>query len=90
MSSERLFDVVFEGKPLSGVPLEKAIDGLVRLSRKQPDDIAPLFNERPTRLKRRVSKETALQYRQALQNAGLACHISNTESPLEADKTEKK
>jgi hypothetical protein len=88
-TEERLFDVVFDGRPLHSVPLEKAIDGLAGLSRKQPNVIAHLFNERPTVLKRKVSEKTALKYRQALKNAGLACHITNAASPLDTEKVEK-
>ncbi len=48
------------------------------LSQRQPSTIAHLFNERPKVLKRGVSQKTAVQYRQTLQNAGLACHITKT------------
>jgi RDD family len=89
MSTERLFAVVFEGRPLNNIPLKKAIIALANLSRRTPDDIAALFNERPTVLKRGVPKETALQYCQALQNAGLACHITNAGSSLNTGKTKK-
>ncbi|HDL08525.1 MAG TPA: hypothetical protein ENG35_07315, partial [Desulfobacteraceae bacterium] len=40
MSTERLFDAVFDGRLLPDIPLEKAIDGLAGLPRRQPDDIA--------------------------------------------------
>ena len=89
MSSEKLFDVVFEGRPLPGIPLENAIDGLAGLSKKQPDDIDHLFNERLTALKRGVSQKTALQYCQVLQKAGLACHINPAGSPLNTGKVKK-
>jgi len=46
MSPEHLFDVVFEGRPLSGIPLEEAIKALAVLSRKSTNEIAALFNDR--------------------------------------------
>ena len=88
-TEERLFDVIFEGKTLNDVSLEQAINALSKLSRKQPDDVAPLFNGHPTPVKNRVPKEIALQYRQALIDAGLACRINKTEPPVETIKTEK-
>lgn len=89
MHTQHLFDVVFEGRPLPGIPKEKAIDGLAGLLRKESDDIAHLFNERQKVLKRGVSRETALQYRKALRNAGLAVHITNDRSPLDTDKVKQ-
>jgi len=88
-TEERLFDVIFEGKTLNGVSLEQAINALSKLSRREPDDIASLCNECPTPVKKRVSKEIALQYRQALINAGLACRINKTEPLVETVETEK-
>ena len=81
-----LFDVIFDGRPFSGVPLEKAVQGLAGLLRKTPDDIAHLFNQDPTVLKRNVSEKTALQYCQALHDVGLACRIARTGSPLESGR----
>jgi hypothetical protein len=90
MSDDRLFDVVFEGRPLNDVPLEKAIASLAGLLQREPDQVAALFNERSRILKRGVPRKTALRYHQVLKNAGLACHVASAGSSLDTGKTQKK
>lgn len=76
MSADSLFNVVFEGRTLPGIPQEEGIKTLAGLLQKTPDEIAHLFNARPRVIKSGVSRETALKYRKTLQNAGLACNIT--------------
>ena len=76
MSVQKLYDVVFEGHPLPGFSRDQAIEGLARLSKRQPDDIVRFFNNTPSVLKRRVPEQTAQKYCQVLKDAGLACHIA--------------
>ncbi|MGD9161312.1 MAG: zinc ribbon domain-containing protein [Desulfobacteraceae bacterium] len=86
---EQLFNVVFEGKPLPGIPLKNAIDNFARISKKKQEDITHLFDDRPKIIKRKVNKKTAMQYHQALKNAGIACRITHSDSPLVADKAKE-
>ena len=88
MHTERLFNVVLEGRPTSGVSTEIAIEGLAGLLRKQPDEVARYLNNHPRIVKRHLSRPKALQYCQKLQKAGLACRIMDAE-PAKTDEREK-
>ena len=89
MSTEDLFDVVFEGRPLPGFPKEKAVDALAKLSKRSRDKAAPYFNGQNKVLKKGLPKEEALRYQKALNNAGLACHIAEAGVSQESAVTSK-
>jgi hypothetical protein len=75
MPAEQLYNVIFEGKPVNNYPKQKAVNSLAKLTKRQPQQIAGLFNAQPTLLKRNVPGETAKKYLQILRSNGLACHI---------------
>jgi hypothetical protein len=76
MNTEPLYKVVFEGRSTQDVSMDKAIKAMARLLRKTPDGVAKFFNDRPTILKKGLTKAQALNYLQVLQAAGLSCHIT--------------
>lgn len=72
---EQSFDVIFEGRPLSGVSRERAVQGFATLSRKSPEAVSALFTGQPQVLKRGLSEDAARRYVQTLRGAGLACRM---------------
>lgn len=88
MSTKSLFNVIFEGCPSENIPLERAIQNMSSLYEKSEDQISMLFNNRPTVIKRELTKTQAKKYLQTLQNAGLLCRIAAA-SHTKADKEQQ-
>lgn len=90
MSMETVYNIVFNGRTLPGIPIEKGMDNLAKLTRKKPEELKYLFDGRPRILKRNVSKEAAIKYSHTLKNAGLDCQVAKAVSSSESVPPEKK
>jgi hypothetical protein len=77
-----LYDIYLTGKLADGVSSELAAQRLASLFKSTPEAMAGLITGKTQLLKRGVDKNTALKYRDTLQNAG--CEVTFKAQPLTA------
>ena len=65
------FDVYFSGQLVGDVSPEQAAERLAQVFRTQPERLAHLFTGKPVAVKRNVSREEAVKYRQVLGQVGM-------------------
>ena len=68
----QLYDVYFTGKLIDNISAEQAQLSVAKLFKTSPEKIAHLFNGKTHVLKRQLSKEDALKYKNVLRKAGLS------------------
>jgi len=71
----KCFKIIFEGKIIQGQDSEKVRSNLATLFKVKPDQINNFFTGKPIVLKNNLTDETALKYKQAINNAGADCFI---------------
>jgi hypothetical protein len=79
-----LYDVYLTGKLAAGLDREQAAARLAQIFKAAPATMLGLLTGKPQLLKRGVDKNTALKYREALQNAGVEVAFkAQTQNPAE-------
>ena len=80
--NEKQYKIIFSGRLVPGVSGRQALDNLLRLSRKPPDDIRTLFSKPGRVLRRNLPLAKAEQILSDLMRAGVVCQIQ--EMPLDS------
>jgi len=70
-----LYDVIFEGKVVTGKDLESVKEAMGDLLKMGPEGIERIFSGRPILLKNGVKVSTAERYKKAIEAAGAVCSI---------------
>ncbi len=73
--SEQLYELVFDGACVGGIPVAQVQENVARLFKASPDQIAQLFSGRRVVLKNRLPLATARKYLTALHKAGALCQL---------------
>jgi hypothetical protein len=73
--SEPIFDIAFYGIIQPGMDKEAAINNMAQLFKTTPEKVRPFFAGGRKVIKSKVSEQTAIKYKAALEKAGLAIKI---------------
>ncbi len=73
--SEQQFQILVNGTLTEGVQLEHVKQNVATLFKTSVDKVAPMFSGRKLAVKKGLDKQTALKYKAAINNAGLAATV---------------
>jgi len=75
MDQQTRYKIMFEGKIIQGQDSEKVRSNLANLFKVKPEQMNNFFTGKPIVLKNNLTDETALKYKQVINNAGADCFI---------------
>ena len=88
--SEEMFQILVNGTLTEGAQLEQVKQNIAKLFKTSPDKVEPMFSGRKLAVKKSLDKATALKYKVAINNAGLAAAVVAMagETPASTDQTD--
>ena len=83
--SEEMFQILVNGTLTEGAQTEQVKQNIAKLFKTSVDKVEPMFSGRKLAVKKGLDKETALKYKAAINNAGLAAAVAPMTSEAAAD-----
>jgi len=74
--SEEMFQIVVNGTLTEGAQIEQVKQNIAKLFKTSVDKVEPMFSGRKLAVKKGLDKQTALKYKAAISNAGLAAAVT--------------
>ena len=88
--SEEMFQILVNGTLTEGAEIDQVKQNIAKLFKTSVDKVEPMFSGRKLAVKKGLDKQTALKYKTAITNAGLAAAVAAMESkaPASTDKAD--
>ena len=88
--SEETFQILVNGTLTEGAEIEQVKQNIAKLFKTTIDKVEPMFSGRKLAVKKGLDKQTALKYKAAISNAGLAAAVAPmaNEAPVSKDQTD--
>ena len=85
-----MFQILVNGTLTEGAQIEQVKQNIAKLFKTTPDKVEPMFSGRKLAVKKGLDKATALKYKTAINNAGLAAAVvaMADEAPTSTDQTD--
>jgi len=74
--TDEIFQVLVNGTLAEGAKIEQVKQNIAKLFKTTPDKVEPMFSGRKLAVKKGLNRQTALKYKAAINNAGLAAAVA--------------
>ncbi len=85
--SEEMFQILVNGTLTEGAQIEQVKQNIANLFKTNIDKVEPMFSGRKLAVKKNLDKQTALKYKAAINNAGLAAAVAPMKSAAPSSTT---
>ncbi len=87
--SEEMFQILVNGTLTEGAEIDQVKQNIAKLFKTSPDKVEPMFSGRKLAVKKGLDKATALKYKVAINNAGLAAAVAPMAGQAPATSTDQ-